>query len=250
MKLHNMSSHCRYPAARRRSRTRYEQSSPSDTPRGNRHSRNACRRRKKKPRTHHAPGYFRRLRAQQSVRRISRDARWNGLLRPCCHRSSRSTPRHPARSRSTPCRRPHMPYSLCTGLNQSKTQSCSCSLPLLRLQEIECSFPSRSASRHDVADQRLRLHDPDVWLLRDGQQIIGDISSDYALISPVIRQPDLVYCPAFYRYGTHTRCNQHTRLDQSTRRSNGREVAVLKANIFSTLRRDLAEQFWLQFREV
>src|SRR5262249_30223821 len=216
-----------------------------DTPRDSLHSRSVCIHPKKNSTTHHALDCSRQLRARHSARRISRDAMWSGLRLRCCHTNNRSIPRHPVRYRSIPCMQLHTPCSQCKEWNPSKMRLCSCSLPLLGLEQIEGSLPSRGSPRHDVTDERFRLHDPHVTLLRDRQQIVRYIATNDTLISPVIRESDLMHGPAFHCDRAHTRRDQHTRLDQSAWGGDGREAAVFKAYICGTLWRDFAEQLGL-----
>ena len=84
---------------------------------------------------------------------------------------------------------------------------------MLCLEQSERGFPLRSAAWHDVADQSLGFHNPDVWLLRDRQQIVGNISADHPFVSPVVRQANLMDDLAFYGERTHARRDQHTRLN-------------------------------------
>src|SRR5215470_1249973 len=105
-------------------------------------------------------------------------------------------------------------------------------------------------ARNDVTRQGLRLHDSDVGFLTDGKQIIHNVSGDTATVSPMVRNADLMHCPAIDPKGFHAWGYKNTRLDQGTSRDDGGPVSVRYSGLRSQFGRDLGEQLRLQLAQM
>jgi len=86
------------------------------------------------------------------------------------------------------------------------------------------------------AQQRLRLHDPDVRLLGDGDQVVHDITGHETFVPEVKGQRDLMHRASVDRDRFHSPCHQRARFDSAARGHDARDVTVGQAHFARQLR--------------
>src|SRR6185312_6102435 len=126
----------------------------------------------------------------------------------------------------------------------------SCGLLHFGVQFIERSFAPRTPPGTNVADKRLGLHDADVRLFRNREQVVYGVAGGEPASSPVIRQADLVNTASLHEEWTHARSHHHSRLNDAARTGNRRISSMLDREFIGHFRRDLAEEFGLQLCKV
>ncbi len=179
--------HCRHPAEQTRRRIRCARSLPWDRLPGIRHSRSACRHRKKTP-TKRVPAA---LPPNPATRRMLDELHVppGRMAQPllCCRRRS---PLH-----SKPSSRDAVPFfagdfaGFAADAQRRVGEKCGdCSCELFRRSSRTWLLADRRAATPrpgcDVADQRLGFHDAHVRLFRDRQQIVDDVAFHQCPCSP------------------------------------------------------------------
>src|SRR6266853_4744209 len=98
---------------------------------------------------------------------------------------TRSTPARLQGLHSIPYTLLRKPYTRCTRLRLSERLPLPLALSLPFPKLADCLKILRSFPANQVAEKALCLHDPNVRLLRYGDQIVGDVAFDQARVTPV-----------------------------------------------------------------
>ena len=217
----NIRSRCRCPAGCRRRRTRCARSSRSDTLRGSRRFRSACRRRTKIPTKSSSGALPPKPGCRRSLHELHVPPGGVPEPRRCCRRSSRSS--RGRRRDVVPFLARHLAGFAADaegGVGEKRGDGHAGS------GASDCVVLPRQPAGNDVADQRLGFHDAHVGLFADRQQVVHDVAGDEAAVPPVIRQSDLVHALPVDPQRRHARRHQRARLDRAARSGDGHPVAV------------------------
>src|SRR5438874_12915184 len=114
---------------------------------------------------------------------------------------------------------------------------------------FECRT-ARQPARHDIASERLGFHDGDVWLARNGNEIIGGGAAHVPGRTPMKWKGNLVHSFSVDLKRSSASTDERTRFDRAAQRDDAYIFAILDLEFGGQLRRDFREHFRLQFRQM
>src|SRR2546421_2736807 len=109
---------------------------------------------------------------------------------------------------------------------------------------------TRQAARHDIARKCLGFHDRNVWLARNGNQIIGGAAAHVPGATPMKWQGNLMDSSSIDLKRSSPATNERARFNRATQRNDANIIGIPNLELSGQLRRNLGEHFRLQFREM
>src|SRR5207237_7110823 len=109
---------------------------------------------------------------------------------------------------------------------------------------------ARQPARHDIARKCLGLHDGNIWLTRNGNQIIGGAAAHVPCATPMKWQGNLMDSFSIDLKRSSPTTNERTHFNRATQRNDANIIRIPDLEFSGQLRRNLREHFRLQFREM
>src|SRR5947207_6896712 len=108
----------------------------------------------------------------------------------------------------------------------------------------------RQPARHDIARKCLGFHDRNVWLTRNGNQIIGGAAADVPGATPMKWQGDLMYRFSIDLKRSSPATDERSRFNRAAPRNDAYVIAILDPEFDSQFWRNFCEHFRLEFCEM
>src|SRR5439155_20084859 len=118
---------------------------------------------------------------------------------------------------------------------------------------VEPIFEGRTArqpARHDIARKCLGFHDRNVWLTRNGNQIIGGAAAYVPGATPMKWQGNLMYRFSIDLKRSSPATDERSRFNRAAQRNDAYVIAILDPEFDSQFWRNFCEHFRLEFCEM